>query len=201
MAVNTNTKKNNINIELKDVQNEYNINTEDIMKFISSNIMLIIHKNKKRKRKPIKDINEPFYSKTIPVLSIEKFLIRIMKYTEAENNTLIAAYIFIIKLIKKEKYVLSINNVYRLLLGSIVIAKKSLEDLIYKNSYYCQIGGISLEELNNIELSLFTRIDFKVNPEKEEIDNIYKLIKESLNSKITRTTKIIENNDIINCKK
>ena len=90
---------------------------------------------------------------------------------------------------------------YRLLLGSIVIAKKSLEDLIYKNSYYCQIGGISLEELNNIELSLFTRIDFKVNPEKEEIDNIYKLIKESLNSKITRTTKIIENNDIINYKK
>ena len=166
-------EKNQLNFELINEPNKYNITTDDIIRFISSNLLLIIHKNKKNKKKPIKDINEPFYSKTIPVLSLEKFLIRIIKYTEAENNTLLTAYLYIINLIKKENYVLSLNNIYRLLLGAVVLAKKTLEDLTYKNSYYCQIGGMSLEELNNIELSLFFRIDFHTNPNKEELDNIY----------------------------
>ena len=67
------------------------------------------------------------------------------------------------KLIKKENFVLGINNVYRLLLGSVVLAKKVLEDMNLYNSYYCNIGGISNGELNLIEYSLFTRIDFDVN--------------------------------------
>ncbi len=175
-------EKNQLNFELINEPNKYNITTDDIIRFISSNLLLIIHKNKKNKKKPIKDINEPFYSKTIPVLSLEKFLIRIIKYTEAENNTLLTAYLYIINLIKKENYVLSLNNIYRLLLGAVVLAKKTLEDLTYKNSYYCQIGGMSLEELNNIELSLFFRIDFHTNPKKEELDNIYELIKHFLDS-------------------
>lgn len=177
-----NVEKNQLSFELINEPNEYNITTDDIIRFISSNLLLIIHKNKKNKKKPIKDINEPFYSKTIPFLSLEKFLIRIIKYTEAENNTLLTAYLYIINLIKKENYVLSLNNIYRLLLGAVVLAKKTLEDLTYKNSYYCQIGGMSLEELNNIELSLFFRIDFHTNPKKEELDNIYELIKHFLDS-------------------
>lgn len=188
-------EKNQLNFELINEPNKYNITTDDIIRFISSNLLLIIHKNKKNKKKPIKDINEPFYSKTIPVLSLEKFLIRIIKYTEAENNTLLTAYLYIINLIKKENYVLSLNNIYRLLLGAVVLAKKTLEDLTYKNSYYYQIGGMSLEELNNIELSLFFRIDFHTNPKKEELDNIYELIKHFLDSSnFRRMSRNIEKN-------
>ncbi len=99
-----------------------------------------------------------------------------MKYTESENNTLIAAY----KLIEKENFVLGINNVYRLLLGAVVLAKKFLEDIKYDNSYYCNIGGISNQELNMIEYSLFTRIEFNLNLQKEHIDIIYEQISKTL---------------------
>ena len=132
------------------------------------------------KKKPSKDINEPLYSKLIPALSLEKYLIRIIKYTEVENNTLIVAYLYIIKLIKKENFILSINNIYRLLLGSVVLDKKVLEDLKYNNSYYCEIGGISLQEFNKIEFSLFVRLNYEVNPKIEEIENVYKNIIDSL---------------------
>lgn len=156
------------------------INVEDIINYISTNLLSIIQNNKRMKKKPSKDINEPLYSKLIPALSLEKYLIRIIKYTEVENNILIVAYLYIIKLIKKENFILSINNIYRLLLGSVVLAKKVLEDLKYNNSYYCEIGGISLQEFNKIEFSLFVRLNYEVNPKIEEIENVYKNIIDSL---------------------
>jgi hypothetical protein len=158
------------------------ITTENIINYISSNLLSIIQNNKKMKKKPSKDPNEPLYSKMIPVLSIKKFLIRIIKYTEAENNTLIVAYLYIIKLIKIENFILSLNNIYRLLLGSVVLAKKFLEDINYNNLYYCEIGGMPVQELNNIEFSLFVRINFDVNPKIEEVNDIYKNIIYSLAS-------------------
>ena len=168
--------------ELNDKSIENIITTEDIINYISSNLLSIIQNNKKMKKKPSKDPNEPLYSKVIPVLTLKKFLIRIVKYTEAENNTLIVAYLYIIKLIKIENFILSLNNIYRLLLGSVVLAKKFLEDINYNNLYYCEIGGMSVQELNNIEFSLFVRINFDVNPKIEEVNDIYKNIIYSLAS-------------------
>ena len=107
------------------------------------------------------------------VLTLNKYLIRIMKYTECENNTLIIAYLYIIKLIKKENFILGINNIYRLLLGAVVLSKKVLEDIKLYNSYYCDIGGISNDELNKIEYNIFTRIDFDVNLKMEDVNKVY----------------------------
>ena len=102
-------------------------------------------------------------------MTIEKFLFRIEKYTEAENMTLILAYSYIEKLIEKENFILGINNIYRLLLVSIVLAIKILEDNKYDNSEYCQIGGLSLKDFNEIEYKVAARLDFELNPSYEEI--------------------------------
>ena len=175
--------------ELNDKSIENIITTEDIINYISSNLLSIIQNNKKMKKKPSKDPNEPLYSKVIPVLTLKKFLIRIVKYTEAENNTLIVAYLYIIKLIKIKNFILALNNIYRLLLGSVVLAKKFLEDINYNNLYYCEIGGMPVQELNNIEFSLFIRINFDVNPKLEEVNDIYKNIIDSLASSENKTYK------------
>lgn len=177
-------------LEYRKKKSQEIINVEEIIQFISSNILSIIDKNKKNKKKQSKGVNESLYSKKIPNLPLEKFLVRIVKYTEAENSTLIVAYLYIIKLIEKENFVLSINNMYRLLLGSVVLAKKVMEDIYYHNSYYCEIGGLSLQELNMIEFSLFVRINFEVNVKKEDVDNIYGLIINSMNNREDYNNKI-----------
>ena len=175
------------------------INKVDIINFISSNLYSIIHNNKQMKKRQSRGDNEPFYSKNIPVLSLNKYLIRIMKYTECENNTLIVGYLYVMKLIQKENFVLGINNVYRLLLGAIVLAKKFMEDIKYDNSYYCNIGGISNQELNLIEYSLFTRIDFSINLQKKDIDKIYEQIFKALpKSRLDEILKINNINNNIN---
>ena len=190
-----NNNLNKINmIEKKENSIDKMITTEDIINYISSNLLAIIQKNKKMKKKPKKGPDEPFYSKFIPVLSIEKFLIRIVKYTEAENNTLIVAYLYITKLLNKEKFILSLNNIYRLLLGSVVLAKKELEDLCYNNLYYCEIGGMTVQDLNSVEYSLFIRLNFDVNPKIEEVENIYNEIINSFpSSKINELQNNFEN--------
>ena len=189
--------KNNIINENDNISNNFIeslekiINKDDIVNFISSEFDSLIHNNKLMKKKQSRGINEPFYNKTIPALSLNKYLIRIIKYTECENNTLIVAYLYIIKLIQKENFVLGINNVYRLLLGAVVLAKKVLEDIKFDNSYYCDIGGISNNDLNLIEYNLFTRLDFNVNLKKENVDKIYEQIYKTLPK--TRLNEIINN--------
>ena len=168
--------QNNKIIETKSKSIEDIINKDDIINFISSSFYSIINYNKTMKRKQSRGPNEPLYSKNIPVLSLNKFLVRIMKYTECENNTLIVAYLYIMKLIEKENFVLGINNAYRLLLGAVVLAKKVLEDIRFNNAYYCDIGGISVNELNMIEYSLFTRINFDVNLKMEDVNKVYSQI-------------------------
>ena len=199
---NTNQKRINrkrkdiFELEYKSFDNLINIenliNIQDIINYITTNILSIIQKNKHMKKKPSKGINEPLYSKLIPVLTLEQYLVRIIKYTEIEKNTLITAYLYIIKLIKKENFILSINNIYRLLLGSVVLAKKVLEDIKYTNSFYCEIGGMSVLEFNKIEYSLFTRLNFDVNPKREEIKEVYIKIIDSLPQPNIKFTQIYE---------
>ena len=189
--------KNNIINENDNISNNFIeslekiINKDDIINFISSEFDSIIHNNKLMKKKQSRGINEPFYNKNIPALSLNKYLIRIIKYTECENNTLIVAYLYIIKLIEKENFVLGINNVYRLLLGAVVLAKKVLEDIKFDNSYYCDIGGISNNDLNLIEYNLFIRLNFNVNLKKENVDKIYEQIYKTLPK--SRLNEIINN--------
>jgi len=156
------------------------ITTNDIINFISSKLNSIIQNNKIMRMKQSRGPNEPFFSRNIPALNIYEYLIRIIKYTECENNTLIISYLYILKLINKENFILGINNIYRLLLGAVVLAKKVLEDIRFNNSYYCLIGGITNIELNQIEYSLFVRIDFNVNMGKKDLDKIYEEIYSNL---------------------
>ena len=93
---------------------------------------------------------------------------------------MIVSYLYIMKLINKENFILEKNNIYLLLLASAVLAKKVLEDLVLNNDYYCQIGLFTERELSLAEYSLFCRLDFKVNYSMEEVEQVYNEIFGSL---------------------
>ena len=160
------------------------IDSDEIIFFISDQLKNIIKLNKANHLKQSgANNNDPLYNKKFPKLTIEKYLIRIKKYSEAENNTLIAAFILIERFIKKENYIIGFNNIYRIMRGCVVLAIKLLEDNKYENSEYCQIGGISLKEFNDIEYSLFVRLDFNINITYKELEDIYQSIQKVLYEK------------------
>ena len=186
--------ENKINLNpIKSVNNENNIienkkpptigeflNEEEIVSFISANFNSVIAFNKENKKRQKRSKHEYIHSSLTPIISLAGFLKLIIKYTEIEHNTLIVSYLYIIKLMNKENFILEKNNIYILLLASAVLAKKVLEDLVSDNSYYCQIGLFTEKELNLAEYSLFTRLDFNVNYTMDEVDNVYNEIFASL---------------------
>ena len=134
--------ENKININpIKSANNENNIienkkpptigeflNEEEIVSFISANFNSVIAFNKENKKRQKRSKHEYIHSSLTPVISLAGFLKLIIKYTEIEHNTLIVSYLYIIKLMNKENFILEKNNIYILLLASAVLAKKVLED-------------------------------------------------------------------------
>ncbi len=47
------------------------------------------------------------------------------------------------------------------------MAIKFISDIYYSNSYYAKVGGVNLEEVNNLELSFLEYIDYKLLIETE----------------------------------
>ena len=150
-----------------------NLTIEDIIIYISSYFKHMIKYNKNHNIKAICDV---FYSKKIPNLSIEDFLKRIIKYTNIEKATLISSFIYINKFINNEKYIVGLNNIFRLIIASCTISIKFHEDSNFTNSYCGKIGGLSLKEINLIEYNFYSKINFEMFID----ENIYTLVVENI---------------------
>ena len=103
-----------------------------------------------------------FNSKDIPKISIKDYLIRIKRYSKCTNECLISSYIHLNYLINKKELILTYFNIHRLLLISIMVCTKFYEDEYYDNKMWSSIGGISLSELNTLEIVYCQLIEYKL---------------------------------------
>ena len=55
--------------------------------------------------------------------------------------------------------ILNPHNIHRLILGCLILAIKYNEDIYFNNEYYAKVGGVSLKEMNTLELTSFELID------------------------------------------
>lgn len=59
-------------------------------------------------------------------------------------------------------------SLYRLILVAILIWAKFYNDIYYGNHFIAYIGGVSLQELNEMELEVLTSLSWKIKIEAEE---------------------------------
>ena len=130
----------------------------NLLKIISETLNSIIEENNKSKTK--KNDHSPFDHNHAPKISLFDYLLRIQKYSEVEDSTLIIALIYIDRICKKKGIVLSKYNIHRLLFTSILIAIKYNEDIICDNLYYSKIAGVTKKELQVLEYEFMKIIDF-----------------------------------------
>lgn len=98
-----------------------------------------------------------------PNISIAKYLERLYKYTNCSPSCFVVGYVYIDRLVHRHPELLVISlNVHRLLLTSVMIASKTLDDVQYNNAFYAKVGGVSNSELNRLELELLFLLDFEV---------------------------------------
>jgi hypothetical protein len=147
-----------------------------VINSISSTLEKLINNEKQKKDTDLKELIKPFNSKTISEISINDYLKRIIKYTNCEINSLIYSIILLDRICLKNIN-LSSYNIHKFLFATILLAIKINEDNIYSNTYYSQIAGVSLKELNLMEYNFFILLDYKfyVN------EDIYEEYKKGLN--------------------
>ena len=75
-------------------------------------------------------------------------------------STLILSVIYIDLFCEKYKYVLTLNNIYRLILISVFISIKYNEDVLTNINAYASIAGVSPEDLRNLEFQMCVALDF-----------------------------------------
>jgi len=131
-----------------------------LLKEIATTLNSIIQESNKNKNHH-KD-NSLFSRQQVPKISIFDYLLRIQKYSDIEDSTIIISLIYIDRICKKKGIILSKYNIHRLIFTAILIAIKYNEDIIYDNLYYSKIGGVTKKELLLLENEFLKLIDFNL---------------------------------------
>jgi hypothetical protein len=144
-----------------------------IVHSISTTLMQLITDNKAKphyNEKLKQQAKQIYTSRKLPQISVNDYIVRIAKYMKIEDSTLILALIYIDRISRKRKIFVNEYNVYRLFFMSVVVATKYNEDKHYSNTYYAKIGGVELEQLNQMECEFVMGINFDLFVEAKVFD-------------------------------
>lgn len=114
-------------------------------------------------------INDPsslmigFFNYSDPPITLDDYIKRLIYYTRISVSpvSLAVALFYLERIEKKQICEVNKHSIFRLFSIAYLIAFKHMEDLVVmRNSEYCKIAGLSLHELNKLELNFLRAIDF-----------------------------------------
>ncbi|RWR89712.1 cyclin-U4-1-like protein [Cinnamomum micranthum f. kanehirae] len=134
-----------------------------IISFLSSLLQRVAELNDENRQFDQQKITV-FHGLTRPTISIHSYLARIFKYANCSSSCFIVAYVYLDRFAQRQPS-LPINsfNVHRLLITSVLVAAKFMDDMFYSNAYYAKVGGISTTEMNFLELDFLFGLSFHLN--------------------------------------
>jgi len=138
-----------------------------IIDAISFNLQDIINENKSKIKNAAKDI---FYLSFVPPISLNDYIKHLFIQTKMNISTLIISIVYIDIFCHYNNYILTQNNIYRILLSTCLLSIKFNEDNIINNKAYSQISRVSVDDLKNLEFQMYLKLHFSLNVS----DKIYK---------------------------
>ncbi|GFP80902.1 cyclin-u2-1 [Phtheirospermum japonicum] len=98
-----------------------------------------------------------------PDMTIQSYLERIFRYTRAGPSVYVVAYAYIDRFcLFYPEFRIGARNVHRLLITTILVASKYVEDMNYRNSYFARVGGLTTFEMNKLEFEFLFMMKFKL---------------------------------------
>lgn len=115
-----------------------------------------------------------FHSRVPPSISVQAYVFRILKYTQLEPAPLLALLIYIDRACSgKPGFTISSLTVHRFLIAAATISAKAWSDSYCTNTHYARVGGLSVQELNALELELLFMLGWKLFCETDLLQNYY----------------------------
>ena len=152
-----------------------------IIKSITQNLKGIIKENIQNNQMKFVIKSDIFYLNHFPPISIEDYINRIYKGTKMNISTLILSIIYIDRFCETNGYILSLNNVHRILLAACLLSLKFNEDVNIDAQYYANIAGVPINDLNNLECYLYVKLKFSLFVEYDFYQKYFEYFSKSIN--------------------
>lgn len=135
----------------------------------------------------MKNTNSPFYSTAPPAIDLSAYMRRMHDYMYCSLEAYVLASVLITRLEETSKQsIICPGSVHRLLLTASVVAAKMNDDVFLDNKHYADVGGISLTEMNRLELALLDTLNYQVFVSPDQYDTCLASM-HSLHAMITNT--------------
>ncbi|KAK7207391.1 cyclin-domain-containing protein [Myxozyma melibiosi] len=116
-----------------------------------------------------------FHSRAPPAISHRDYLHRLIRFCSLEKATLLSMVFYIDLLCAAfSAFTISSLTVHRFLITAATVASKGLCDSFCTNSHYAKVGGVSLAELNLLEVEFLVRVGWRVVPAVQTLDEYYR---------------------------
>ncbi|KAI4980852.1 cyclin-P4-1-like [Hordeum vulgare subsp. vulgare] len=107
-----------------------------------------------------------FRATTKPGISVRTYVARIARFAGCSPACYVVAYIYLDRLLHRaRRFALAVDSysVHRLLITTVLAAVKFMDDVCYNNAYFAKVGGISLVEMNYLEVDFLFGVGFDLN--------------------------------------
>ncbi|RKP35658.1 cyclin-domain-containing protein, partial [Dimargaris cristalligena] len=152
--------------------NYYEINSTDLIRLVAGMLDQLIAVND---RIPFeRDHLTRFHSRTAPNISVVDYLTRIVRYTRLENSCLLLILVYIDWAPgTMPVFHISSLTVHRFLITAVTISAKAICDYYCTNTHYARVGGVSIQEMNSLEIELLNYLRWRVTAPFEVLQQYY----------------------------
>ena len=105
-------------------------------------------------------------------ISMRDYIKRMDYYEKYNNQIYVIACIYLQRIERDHTYVVNSFTCHKLVLISLRIATKYWDDISSSNKRYASLGGISLEEMNTLEISFLRMITFDLYFTEQEYNSM-----------------------------
>lgn len=117
-----------------------------------------------------------FHSSRAPSISIHDYLKRLRKYFFCSDECFVHALVYIDRIGKNDSIMVCDLTVHRLLMIAAMIAAKFHDDEFYANAYYGKAGGMTLREVNVLEVTMLKELNWRTLVPVEEYQLYHDLV-------------------------
>ncbi|KAL2808191.1 cyclin-domain-containing protein [Aspergillus granulosus] len=150
---------------------------KDLVVLISSMLMELIRFNDKI---PLHQGRlTRFHSRSPPRISVHDYLQRLTTHATLSPPILLSMVYYIDRLCALyPAFTVSSLTIHRFLITSATVASKGLSDSFWTNKTYSRVGGISMTELALLELEFLFRVEWRIVPQPEILNDYYQSLAE-----------------------
>ncbi|WVZ02874.1 hypothetical protein V8G54_023680 [Vigna mungo] len=149
LAVETEDVSSDMYLSLGIKETDKGVGVPRVLSLLSSVLERLVQRNETLlEANHIKDVVTVFHGLRAPSLSVRKYIDRIFKYSGCSPSCFVVAQIYVDRFIQHTEIKLTSLNVHRLLITSIMLAAKFIDD--------------ATSQLNRLEMSFLFGVDFRL---------------------------------------